>query len=809
MPSSDFYLESDKIRVMSALGCEGDSPACDEVRFLYDKLVDEAVRLAAPWGAFAFAPNSGIVSSDVLRNCSQVVYCLVTIGNRIEAKASEYFAQGCYLEGMILDAIGNDLLLGVSRQIYHRLACEASIKGLGLTRRLTPGDEPDFPLSWQKQIIEHVNAEGFCDVTLTPGGMLKPVKSLAYLYGARVGLPHDPLDKDCSTCGRIDCRLRAPASKQEIYTLTVNDSGQHITCSVQAGTSIAAAMIKAGMNINVPCGSRGTCGKCRVNLIAGRVWCVDKQCIETADGGIPRSCLACQSFPEGNCEIDITNMRERGFATASWFMNGRIGEPSAGYTVIPVELSQEALETGQSMTRLVEKVCANRIKFSLRALKKSSVLLERLRQEALPDQEPKNTLFLVTADNAVNDICWGNPPAPHGIVVDIGTTTVVAAIVNLTTCIAVRTVSLLNSQRCFGADVISRIQSATKGHAQELQSSIRADILRAIDELEVRYPEIICVMAIAGNTTMLHLLLGLPCRPMAAYPFNPVTTGLMEFQFAEVFAADTLDCQVILLPGISAYVGADIVAGMLHCRMDQTESITMLIDIGTNGEMVIGAKNRFLCLAAAAGPAFEGVNISCGTGSIRGAISAFRFAEDGPIVTTIGDESPVGICGSGVVDIVAEFLRTGNIDATGRMNGGRCEIPIADGPQGVPIVFTQKDVREFQLAKAAIRTGIEMLCREYGCSYSQIARVYLAGSFGTHINVGSACAVGMIPYELKEKVIVAGNSSLGGAVDSILDSRNRQVLQELLDNTTHVDLAANKDFNELFINYMYFAGMKN
>ena len=158
---------------------------------------------------------------------------------------------------------------------------------------------------------------------------------------------------------------------------------------------------------------------------------------------------------------------------------------------------------------------ANRLKFSLRALNKSAVMLERLRQEALPDQEPKNTLFLVTADRAVSDVCWGEPPAPHGIVVDIGTTTVVAAIVNLTTGIAVRTVSLLKSQRRFGADVISRIQSATKGHAQELQASIRANILQGIDELDVHYPETICVMAIAGNTTMLHLLLGLPCRPMA------------------------------------------------------------------------------------------------------------------------------------------------------------------------------------------------------------------------------------------------------------------------------------------------------
>ena len=807
MLSSDFYLEPDKSRVLSTLDCKGDSPACAETRLLYDELASEAVRLAVPRAAFAFAPNAGISGSDVLRNCSQVIYCLVTIGNGIEAKASEYFAQGCYLEGVILDAIGNDLLFGVSRQVYHRLACEASIRGLGLTRRLTPGEENDFPLSWQKQIIEHVRNEDLCDVTLTPGGMLRPVKSLAYLYGAAAGVPHDPLDKDCSTCGRIDCRLRDTASKREIFTLTVNNSGQRITCSVQAGTSIAAAMTKDGMKIGLPCGGRGTCGKCRVNLIAGRVWCADKQAIETADGVTPRSCLACQSFPDGNCEIDITDIRERGFTTASWFTGGRAGEPSAGFAVIPVELSQKALETGQSMTSLVERACANRLKFSLRALNKSAVMLERLRQEALPDQEPKNTLFLVTADRAVSDVCWGEPPAPHGIVVDIGTTTVVAAIVNLTTGIAVRTVSLLNSQRRFGADVISRIQSATKGHAQELQASIRANILQGIDELDVHYPETICVMAIAGNTTMLHLLLGLPCRPMAAYPFNPVTMGLMEFRFAEIFATDILDCQVILLPGISAYVGADIVAGMLHCRMDQTESITMLIDIGTNGEMVVGSKNRFLCLAAAAGPAFEGVNISCGTGSVRGAISAFRFTADGPVITTIGDEAPVGICGSGVVDIVAEFLRTGNIDATGRINGGRCEIPIAADPEGIPIVFTQKDVREFQLAKAAIRTGIEVLCREYGCSYSQIACVYLAGSFGTHINVESACAVGMIPYELKEKVIGAGNSSLGGAADSILDARNRQVLQALSDNTTHVDLAANKDFNELFIDYMYFAGM--
>jgi uncharacterized 2Fe-2S/4Fe-4S cluster protein (DUF4445 family) len=240
--------------------------------------------------------------------------------------------------------------------------------------------------------------------------------------------------------------------------------------------------------------------------------------------------------------------------------------------------------------------------------------------------------------------------------------------------------------------------------------------------------------------------------------------------------------------------------------MYRTEKINMLIDIGTNGETVLGNKNKMLCLAAAAGPAFEGANISCGTGSVSGAVSEVKIYESNIKYTTINNAPPIGICGSGVVSITAECLKNEIVDETGRFSNsyGAKKIVIATGEDNKEIAFTQKDIRELQLAKSAIRSGIDILIEKYNCSFEDIDTVYIAGGFGNNINIESAAYIGLIPEELKSKVKSVGNTSLGGTVKYLLSEQGGEALSYIAEHIEYIDMSIEETFSKLFMENMMF-----
>ena len=370
-----------------------------------------------------------------------------------------------------------------------------------------------------------------------------------------------------------------------------------------------------------------------------------------------------------------------------------------------------------------------------------------------------------------------------------------------------KTLSLLNSQRQYGGDVISRIQKAGDGWLGALRDCIRTDIVRGCAELCGGEQDAVVRMVIAGNTTMLHLLLGLCSDALAQYPFNPVTTASMEISATELFGITMLECDVTLLPSVGAYMGADILAGLMYCKCMQSPELALFIDVGTNGEMAISGNGRIFCASTAAGPAFEGANITWGTGSVPGAISAFDFYDGEIRFSTIGNMPATGICGSAVVDIVAACLRSGLIDRTGRFASdetGACGLSIAQNPDGEWIRFNQKDVREFQLAKSAIRSGLEILMQEYGCRWEDVGQVYLAGGFGTRMNIDNVIEVGMFPEELKGKIKPVGNSSLGGTVRYLLSEEGRQDMEKLKRTARVIDLSRHTAFNDLFMEHLQF-----
>ena len=303
-----------------------------------------------------------------------------------------------------------------------------------------------------------------------------------------------------------------------------------------------------------------------------------------------------------------------------------------------------------------------------------------------------------------------------------------------------------------------------------------------------------------------HLLLGFSCRTLGVVPFTPVDISLMKLPFSEVFGSDLLAAEVVMLPGVTTYVGADITAGMYAYDIASSERISFLIDLGTNGEMALGNKDKLLVTSTAAGPAFEGGNITWGCGSIRGAICAAEIKNEKAQVKTIGDGPPVGICGTGVVEITDALLREELLDETGVLDDDYFDdgFPVAETAGGETIVFTQKDVREVQLAKAAVRAGLETLLLRYGITYDDVAHVYLAGGFGYRMDKKKAVGIGLLPAALEDRIEAVGNSSLRGVIRYLADPEGDDAVTGIAAKAEEVSLSADKAFNEFYMDAMMF-----
>jgi len=400
--------------------------------------------------------------------------------------------------------------------------------------------------------------------------------------------------------------------------------------------------------------------------------------------------------------------------------------------------------------------------------------------------------------------CNRNSTLPYGLAIDIGTTTVAIELLNIKTGERIAVTSFVNSQREFGADVITRILSATTGAHSELNKRIKQDIctgiLHILDSSGVSAADISLVV-IAGNTTMLHLLLDYPCDSLGVAPFTPLFLDMKKFVFDTLFGSNpAINCEVIILPGMSTFVGADISAGLLTAGWQTAKGHNLLIDLGTNGEMTLFSDNgQVLVTSTAAGPALEAGNISKGMASVAGAIAKVSYNSDTNVFIneTITNAEPIGICGTGVVDITAELIRHGLVDEAGGIESGEDAISITPG-----ISFTQRDIREVQLAKSAVRAGLEILLDTAGINYTDLENVFLAGGFGYKINLQNAATLGIIPQELTKKVIVLGNSSLGGAAQVLLDINCERDIQKLTSLAKEVDLSTHPQFSNLFMEYM-------
>lgn len=404
-----------------------------------------------------------------------------------------------------------------------------------------------------------------------------------------------------------------------------------------------------------------------------------------------------------------------------------------------------------------------------------------------------------------------------GAAIDLGTTTIAIRLFDLSTANQVAQISDWNIQRSYGGDVITRCQYCMEhdNGLEVLSHLIRQQILQLLTQMcaEKNIPfRNITEICLSGNTVMQHLVTQNSPISIALAPFTP------KLFFDRPFTDHLGNADVFYSPCVSGYVGGDITAGLLACGLDQKEEISLFLDIGTNGEMALYSHGRFVCCAVASGPAFEGAGITCGMSSTQGAVCHVQWTPNGPEYEVIGGGTPKGLCGSGLLDLLAVLLKLGAVDESGYL------LPPEDAPSffsqwlgededgnGIfyltsdkSIFFTARDVRQLQLAKAAVAAGISVLMEHTGLSFSDLNTLYLAGGFGCHMSAQSAVAIGMLPEALQAKIRCVGNSSLSGTSTVLLDPAKRKNLLDIQKKCQYLELSGNTSFNYYFPEHMTF-----
>jgi len=575
---------------------------------------------------------------------------------------------------------------------------------------------------------------------------------------------------------------------------------QDVELLVDENESLYKALVKASLCVEAPCGGRGTCGKCVV---------------EVEGLGKVRSC---KTMPFEGMRVILP---QKGADNSGVLTKSRATSVELDPYVKAIELSLEkpSLSDQRSDLCRIEEASGARIE--------DIALLSRL-TKAL--RERGFNITAVVSGNEIIDIRDNGDI--YGVAVDIGTTTLAAKLVSLKSGEELSVKGEINLQRAYGADVITRIDATSTDEGKKaLTNTVRYQIYSMIkalcNEKGVSLNDIYDVTCV-GNTTMICMLLGLDTQNIAASPFIPPILRDVCVKSADLDMPLANGARLRTLPMISAYVGADTYGCMLACDMDKGGELSLMIDIGTNGELVLAGDGKIISCSTAAGPAFEGAHIEFGMGGVGGAIDKVKINEDGVSCTHLGREKPCGICGSGIVDAVSELIRIGVVDSTGRILD-EDELPGIPAPiqnrittynsmaafllmsenEGAQrnIYVTQKDIREIQLAKSAIASGVMVMADEFGCNIGDIKRLYLAGGFGNFINVANACNIGLLPKVLEDVIIPVGNAALEGATMALLNKgafNNGEVSPNVRYNVSYVELSARYDFQEYFIDNMEF-----
>ncbi len=589
---------------------------------------------------------------------------------------------------------------------------------------------------------------------------------------------------------------------------------------VEEGTTIAEAAQKADVYIKNLCGGQGICGQCRVQIISGKVELEDKSKAFFSKEEIEKGyVLACQTKVYDNLEVLIppeSRMEGAKILTGEMLKATEI-EIDPIVKKIFLELPKPTIEDNVSdSTRLSREL---RKKTGWHGYDISISCLRKL-NATLRESDFKITASIAKHRNGykIIDVEKNETTNTHyGIAVDVGTTTVVAQIVEMNTGRVLGVTGAPNPQASYGEDVISRIiYACDKNGLGELHEviikTINQLIQNLISEKDISLNSIIAMVA-AGNTTMSHLLLGLmPCT-IRLEPYVPVADIYPQVIAKEMNININPEAIIETLPSVASYVGGDIVAGVLACGIPERPEITALIDIGTNGEIAIGNSEWLVCCSASAGPAFEGGGTRCGMRATRGAINEISISDGKITYKTIGNAKPRGLCGSGLIDCIYELVKNKIIRPDGKFERDLKDerFSIVDGiPQYVivpaeesgtkqPIVITETDIDNLMKSKGAIFAAMKSLADYIGISFDQIEKLYVAGGFGNYLNIEKAIGIGLLPDIPREKIEFVGNTSLAGARICLLSEKALEKAFIISRAMTNIELSVYQPFMDEFI----------
>ncbi len=614
--------------------------------------------------------------------------------------------------------------------------------------------------------------------------------------------------------------------KMSRHTITFMPGGEKT--NVTEGSTVMEAIISKGRHFDFPCGGRGTCGKCRIRILNGTAEPTPEEKGYLSEDELEQGIrLACHTRILSALTVGLENGKALRY-------NILISESNDSYEIdplilkIPVQLPKPSLDESKAdFARLKEN-----LKKTDASLKDVKPGLEAIR--AMPGilREAGHSGTVVTDRKCVLGIDKGDTSGKiFGVAFDIGTTTIVAYLMDLRTGRELAVAAALNPQVKFGADVISRASFAIKN--EDGVEQMQAVLLEEMDRMTGAAAEDggcnredIYAVTVVGNTCMHHIFLGITPRYLTAAPYTPVISESFQTGAARLRLNINPAGRVFVLPNIAGFVGADTVSVILATGLDKGRDIRLAVDIGTNGEIVLGSEEKLAACSTAAGPAFEGAQISSGMRGATGAIDHVHF-RNGLSYSVIGGGKPKGICGSGLIDVISGLVKLGIVNVRGKLlspdkftnpDAFKFEKHIISheganafllAPESVtehayPIMITQSDISAMQLAKGAISAGIRLLMEELDVTMGDIKEVLLAGAFGNYMDPRSACNIGLIPIELADRIKMVGNAAGTGAKRALLSCKEYSRCDDMTKKIKYVELATHRNFNKRFAEGMRF-----
>lgn len=612
---------------------------------------------------------------------------------------------------------------------------------------------------------------------------------------------------------------------------------------VPTGTLLSEAARLAGVDIGQPCGGQGRCGRCAVQVTQGEVR--RRSSLRLSPEDVAQGfALACQSVVEGDIFVVVPPQEkiERRLTTDRTAIEVTVPadyDPVYAQTVrrislrlSPPRMDDQTDDWGRLKTALRQKAGIEDPSISLDLLQKLGDVLRKNDWQVTVVTDSHTDLGGHRTDERllalIPDIVPVDDPL-FGIAIDIGTTTVTVWLVDLFSGIVKAQASEYNGQISRGEDVISRIIFSSKnGGREELQNRVLDTINKLVTQVCKRHlanPLDIVKATVAGNSTMIHLFLGIPASSIRLSPFITAVNQPPLITARSIGLEINPDATVDCLPGVASYVGADISSGVLACKMDESEKLTLFLDVGTNGETVLGSREWLVTCACSAGPAFEGAGVLHGMRATKGAIEecwisgASSLNPFEPTYRVIGNSKPRGICGSGLISLLAEMFLTGLVDKGGMINlalAGICprvregehgpEYVVAWGSEaenGKDIAINNVDIDNLKRAKAAIYAGFTVLAQSVGVPLEMVEQILIGGSFGKYINVEKAVQIGLLPDMPWDRFKFLGNTSVQGAYLALLDWRNRDRIKDIASQMTYIELSADNTFYDAFMSAMF------